>query len=65
VATHQGRALAPPGLLGLDLFAELERYIRVENPGLENITVTSATPTDDWHKGLLMKWYRVGYTADD
>jgi hypothetical protein len=65
MARHQERALADPRLIGnpLALHAELERYLRMEHPDLQNITVSSAKKTEQ-RRGVN-QWFDVTFTADD
>ncbi|OBH05267.1 MULTISPECIES: hypothetical protein [unclassified Mycobacterium] len=64
---HRGKALAEVALTGDALLAELEDYIRLENPNLTDVRLERATATDGYDAGARSprRWYEVTYLADD
>lgn len=66
-AKREGRALADPTLTGDALLAELEDYVRADNPLLTDVRLDRATPTDEYDTSVQppRRWYDVTYLADD
>ncbi|OBG58181.1 MULTISPECIES: hypothetical protein [unclassified Mycobacterium] len=66
-AKREGRALADTTLTGDALLAELEDYVRANNPLLTDVRLDRATPTDEYDTGAQppRRWYEVTYLADD
>jgi hypothetical protein len=64
---YAGRALADRALTEDALFAELEGYVRVQNPNLTDIRLERATATEayDSGSGSQRRWYDVTYLADN
>lgn len=60
---YQGRALADTTLDGEALHAELEDYIRVDNPHLTDVRLEHATAAYDAEPPK--RWYEVTYLAED
>lgn len=66
-AKREGKALADTALTGDALLAELEDYIRVDNPRLTDVRLDRAMPTEEYDTGVHppRRWYEVTYLADD
>lgn len=62
---HTGRALADVTLDGGALHAELEDYIRVDNPHLTDVRLEQATATETTDAQRNRRWYEVTYLAED
>lgn len=62
---YDGRALADVTLGGDALHAELEDYIRVDNPHLTDVRLERATATDAYGAEPQKRWYEVTYLAED
>jgi hypothetical protein len=64
---YEGKAPAEITLSGAARDAELEDFIRLQNPHLTDVRLEQATPTDANHAGVQpdRRWYRVTYLADD
>lgn len=62
---YDGRALADTALDGEALHAELEDYIRVDNPHLTDVRLERATPTETSEAEPHKRWYEVTYLAED
>jgi hypothetical protein len=62
---YDGRALADATLGGEALHAELEDYIRVDNPHLTDVRLERATATDAHGAEPQKRWYEVTYLAED
>lgn len=64
---YTDRALAAPALDGDALHAELEDYIRVDNPHLTDVRLEQATATDEYGTDVQprRRWYEVTYLAED
>ncbi|MGC2655631.1 MAG: hypothetical protein WA317_18985 [Mycobacterium sp.] len=64
---YEGRALADIRLQGGALFAQLEDFIRLDNPHLTDIRLERAAPTGDYDPRVdpPRRWYDVIYLADD
>lgn len=61
---YEGRALADTTLDGEALHAELEDYIRVDNPHLTDVRLERATATESCDEPPK-RWYDVTYLAED
>ncbi|MDP7705514.1 MULTISPECIES: hypothetical protein [unclassified Mycobacterium] len=63
----EGRAVADSALGEDARDAQLEDYIRMQNPQLTDIRLASATPLDEADTGghPPRQWYRVVYLAND
>jgi hypothetical protein len=66
-ARYEGRAPAQAALSGAARDAELEDFLRLQNPQLTDVRLEHATPTDpsDADTGASRQWYSVTYLADD
>jgi hypothetical protein len=66
-ARYEGRAPAEATLSGAARDAELEDFLRLQNPHLTDIRLEQATPTEasDTGTGAARQWYIVTYLADD
>ncbi|OBH22206.1 hypothetical protein A9X03_15590 [Mycobacterium sp. E1715] len=66
-AKREARALAETGLTGEALLAELEDYVRANNPQLTDVRLERATPTEEYDATVRppRRWYDVTYLADD
>lgn len=62
---YEGRALADTTLDGEALHAELEDYIRVDNPHLTDVRLEQATATAAYDAEPPKRWYEVTYLAED
>ncbi|MEB4210877.1 hypothetical protein [Mycobacterium sp. 94-17] len=64
---YSDRALANLTLDGDALHAELEDYIRVDNPHLTDVRLERATATEEYDTGApaRRRWYEVTYLAED
>jgi hypothetical protein len=64
---YEGRAPAEITLTGAARDAELEDFIRLQNPNLTDVRLDQATPTEVDDAGVQpgRQWYRVTYLADD
>ncbi|MDM4143151.1 MULTISPECIES: hypothetical protein [Mycobacterium] len=62
---YTGRALADTGLNGDALHAELEDFIRVDNPHLTDVRLERATAAEMDSAGPAKRWYDVTYLAED
>ena len=64
---YQGKAPAEITLTGAARDAELEDFIRLQNPNLTDVRLEQATPTkaDDACVQPDRQWYTVTYLADD
>lgn len=62
---YTGRALADIGLDGDALHAELEDFIRVDNPHLTDVRLEQATAFEADGAGPSKRWYQVTYLAED
>lgn len=62
---HDGRALADISLDGEALHAELEDYIRVDNPHLTDVRLERATASESSDAEPQKRWYEVTYLAED
>jgi hypothetical protein len=64
---HQGKALADTTLSGDALHAELEDYLRLQNPHLTDLRLERATATKGHDTGVqpARRWYEVTYLAQD
>lgn len=65
---YEGRAPAGLTLTGAARDAELEGFLRLQNPHLTDIRLEQATATDGDGAGGAehhLQWYRVTYVADD
>lgn len=62
---YDGRALADITLDGDALHAELEDYIRVDNPHLTDVRLERATATQTSGAEPQKRWYEVTYLAED
>ncbi len=60
---YEGKAPAERTLTGAARDAELEGFIRLQNPHLTDVRLEQATATGD--KDTNRQWYRVTYLADD
>jgi hypothetical protein len=66
-ARYEGIAAAEVTLAGAARDAELEDFLRLQNPNLTDIRLEQATPTEasDTSIGAARQWYVVTYLADD
>lgn len=66
-ARYKGKAPAEATLVGAARDAELEGFLRLQNPQLTDIRLEQATPTEDPDTGIgpPRQWYIVTYLADD
>lgn len=64
---YEGTAPAERTLTGAARDAELEDFIRLQNPNLTDVRLERATPTevDDVDVQPDRRWYSVTYLADD
>jgi hypothetical protein len=64
---YEGQAPAERALTGAARDAELEDFIRLQNPNLTDVRLERATPTevDDVDVQPDRQWYSVTYLADD
>lgn len=62
---YDGRALADVSLDGEALHAELEDYIRVDNPHLTDVRLERATASEPFDAKARKRWYEVTYLAED
>lgn len=62
---YQGKALADTTLDGDALHAELEDYIRVDNPHLTDVRLEQATAGEAEGTKAAKRWYDVTYLAED
>ena len=64
---YEGKAPAERTLTGAARDAELEDFIRLQNPHLTDVRLEQATPTevDDTDVQPDRQWYSVTYLADD
>lgn len=64
---YEGKAPAERTLTGAARDAELEGFIRLQNPHLTDVRLEQATLTeaDDVDVQPDRQWYRVTYLADD
>jgi hypothetical protein len=64
---YEGKAPAEITLTGAARDAELEDFIRLQNPNLTDVRLEQATPTEVDDAGVQpdRQWYRVTYLADD
>lgn len=62
---YDGRALADISLHGEALHAELEDYIRVDNPHLTDVRLERATASQPSDAEPQKRWYDVTYLAED
>lgn len=62
---YRGRALADSTLDGDALHAELEDYIRVDNPHLTDVRLERATAAAAHDARPSKRWYDVTYLAED
>jgi hypothetical protein len=64
---YEGRATAEITLTGAARDAELEDFLRLQNPHLTDIRLEQATATKDYETDTLppRQWYSVTYLADD
>lgn len=62
---YDGRALADITLGGEALHAELEDYIRVDNPHLTDVRLERATARETYDAEPQKRWYEVIYLAED
>lgn len=64
---YEGRAPAELTLTGDARDAELEGFLRLQNPHLTDVRVETATATDGDDAGTQahVQWYSVTYLADD
>lgn len=62
---YDGRALADVSLDGEALHAELEDYIRVDNPHLTDVRLERATASEPFDARARQRWYEVTYLAED
>lgn len=60
---YEGKASAERTLSGAARDAELEDFIRLQNPHLTDVRLEQATATGD--EDMNRQWYRVTYLADD
>lgn len=63
----EGRAIADSALGDDARYAQLEDYIRMQNPQLTDIRLAGATELEDPDSSLRLplRWYRVVYLAND
>jgi hypothetical protein len=66
-ARYEGSAPADATLTGAARDAELEDFLRLQNPQLTDIRLEQAKPTEssDTGTGRPRQWYNVTYLADD
>jgi hypothetical protein len=66
-ARYEGSASAEATLTGAARDAELEDFLRLQNPHLTDIRLEQATPTavSDTDTESPRQWYSVTYLADD
>ena len=64
---YEGRAPATITLTGAARDAELEDFLRLQNPHLTDIRLERATATEGYDTGTRppRQWYSVTYLADD
>jgi hypothetical protein len=64
---YEGTAPADAALSGAARDAELEDFLRLQNPYLTDLRLEQATAIDspDAAGGPSRQWYRVTYLADD
>jgi hypothetical protein len=64
---YQGRASADAALSGDARDAELEGFLRLQNPHQTDLRLEQATAIEapDTGGGAPRQWYRVTYLADD
>ena len=63
---YEGKAPAEITLTGAARDAELEDFIRLQNPHLTDVRLEQATATDnDVAPQSTRQWYSVTYLADD
>ena len=64
---YEGKAPAERTLIGAARAAELEDFIRLQNPNLTDVRLEQATPreADDADVQPDRQWYTVTYLADD
>jgi hypothetical protein len=64
---YEGKAPAEITLTGAARDAELEDFIRLQNPNLADVRLEQATPTEVDDAGVQpdRQWYSVTYFADD
>ena len=64
---YEGKAPAEITLTGAARDAELEDFIRLQNPNLTDVRLEQATPTEADDAGVQpdRQWYSVTYLADD
>ena len=64
---YEGKAPAGRTLSGAARDAELEDFIRLQNPNLTDVRLEQATPTEVDDAGVQpdRQWYSVIYLADD
>lgn len=63
----EGKASADSALGEEARDAQLEDYIRMQNPQLTDIRLAAATPLDETDTSVQphLRWYRVVYLAND
>jgi hypothetical protein len=66
-ARYEGIAAAEVTLTGAARDAELEDFLRLQNPHLTDVRLEQATPTEasDADTDPPRQWYSVTYLADD
>jgi hypothetical protein len=66
-ARYEGKALGGATLTGDALHAELEDFVRVQNPHLTDVRLDGATATEEFDTCVRSprRWYDVTYLADD
>ncbi|OBE98172.1 hypothetical protein [Mycobacterium sp. 852002-10029_SCH5224772] len=62
---YGARALADITLDGEALHAELEDFIRVDNPHLTDVRLERATAAETYDAEPHKRWYEVTYLAED
>jgi uncharacterized protein YcaQ len=62
---YEGKAPAERALTGAARDAELEDFIRLQNPQLTDVRLEQATPTEAVGVEPDRQWYNVTYLADD
>jgi len=64
---YEGRAPAEITLTGAARDAELEDFLRLQNPHLTDIRLERATATEDYDTDIRPRrqWYSVTYLGDD
>jgi hypothetical protein len=64
---YEGRAPAERTLTGEARDAELEGFLRLQNPSLTDVRLERATATDgdDADSQPHLQWYSITYLADD